>query len=270
MDVQVLRDLEQTITKDIPKFSVRFKDESPWMKVLGFLSYPFNPKFMTSFSTTLGSTVYFPTRAFYEQNVDRSVRVLTHEYMHLWDKKQHTLFDLSYLFPQILGVIPLLVFGVLAWPHTWLLLVPLVGYMLAAWIARKSQLVCVILLALVMLGTLVGAVWLTRWSSLAFVAGLLCLAPWPSPGRTKWELRGYTMSVAVGLWLYGAFPPDTREAIVRNFIGPNYYFMWWFRSRIDTALDESATLAQALSLQGCSPPYATVYDFLYQHSLLRR
>ena len=40
---------------------IAFKDESFLMKLLGFLLF-FTKEFMTRFTTTIGNTVYFPSR----------------------------------------------------------------------------------------------------------------------------------------------------------------------------------------------------------------
>lgn len=270
MDVLVLRELEKTIIKDIPSFKVGFKDESRLMKLLGFLSAPFNPEFMTRFTTTLGTSVYFPTREFYEKDVDHSFRTLTHEYVHLWDKRENKTFDLTYVFPQILALAAFTVFGVLAWPNTWLLAMPILGYVLGAFLATKSRIAFWVVLGVVLLTTGGLAIGLTGWASLALLAGLVCAAPWPAPGRTKWELRGYTMSIAVRIWLGGKYTPEVRENIVKHFVGANYYFMSWRRTAIEKALDDAAKDTASGALQGHSPPYAAIYDFLYQRGLLRR
>ena len=90
---------------------VRFKDQSRFMKLLGFLTKAFNPEFMTSFTTTIGSTVYFPSEAYVEEDELRALRILAHEAIHAADSAAHpVLFPLSFLFPQILFL------GVLSFP----------------------------------------------------------------------------------------------------------------------------------------------------------
>jgi len=41
---------------------IRYKDESVLMRLIGAALVP-NPRFLTHFTTTLGRTVYFPSRA---------------------------------------------------------------------------------------------------------------------------------------------------------------------------------------------------------------
>jgi hypothetical protein len=93
-------------------FKVAFKDESPLMGVLGFCLRPLNPAFMQDTATTLGSTVWFPSRQYYEAFGEG---MLAHEFVHLWDKADNPWwFGLSYLMPQVL-IAPILVLaGVLS------------------------------------------------------------------------------------------------------------------------------------------------------------
>ena len=110
MDLTILQKFEETIRKDIPDFKIVYKDQSKFMKLLGFLVYPFNPQFMDMFTTTIGNTIYFPTATSYTKSVASSLSILAHEYVHLYDSKPRSLwFKLSYLFPQILVVLPLIV-----------------------------------------------------------------------------------------------------------------------------------------------------------------
>ncbi len=95
------------IGRKIPGFEVRYKDESIFMKILGFLLF-FNRKFMTRYTTTIGSKVYFPSRKFIEDKRSRAFKILSHEYMHLIDYKEHPIvFVLLYIAPQFLGLLSL-------------------------------------------------------------------------------------------------------------------------------------------------------------------
>lgn len=268
MDILVLRDLENTIRKDVPTFKVGFKNESFLMKVFGFLSYPYNPNFSTTFATTLGTMVYFPTRSYYEENLENSFEVLTHEYVHLWDKARNKLFGWTYVFPQALAAVGLVTFGVLALTSAWLVLLPFVGYLLAALVGRKSFVGFAIVLGVFLLATLGLSVWLVRWDTFAFVGALFCLIPWPAPWRASAELRGYEMDLAVLLWRGEAYSSDLRKSFVDEFVGPGYYFMSWSRTKIEAAFDETAAQAMNGILQE-RPPYTTIHDFLKQHNLLR-
>ena len=260
-----LRAFEETLQTKVPGFKVKFKDESTFMKVLGFLSFPFNPKFMGSYTTTIGKTVYFPSRAGYEASPGKSFRTLAHEFVHMWDGGLW--FSLSYLFPQVLAVIPLLVFAVLAWPHTWLLSMLLGGYILAAGVAQKSLVGFAVVLGTVGLVMVGLTIFLTGWSVLALVSALVCLAPWPAPWRAHWELRGYRMSLAVDQWLSGRTSLEVRDRIVEHFVGPDYYFMSWGRYAITVDLDRTAREAYSGVLQE-QAPYQVVWQFLASRNLL--
>jgi hypothetical protein len=264
VDLTILQKFEETIRKDIPDFKIVYKDQSKFMKLLGFLVYPFNPQFMDMFTTTIGNTIYFPTATSYTKSVASSLSILAHEYVHLYDSKPRSLwFKLSYLFPQILVVLPLIVYAVLSWPHMWILLVPFAGYILGALVGQKVKTLFWVILGLFLVGTFVLAGFLTGWKLFVLLGALSFLAPWPAPWRMKWELRGYSMSKVMRLWMVGVFSPGSRRRMVQQFVGPGYYFMSWSRSHIETKLDE----ADAETLQA-QEPYKTAYDFLCSHDLV--
>ncbi len=268
MDIVVLRRLEDRILRDISGFKVAFKDQSRLMAVLGFLVAPFNPRFMAGFTTTLGKTVYFPTKAEYETDVADSFKTLSHEYVHLWDGKSWW-FNILYAFPQLLALIPFVVFGILALPHFWIILLPVVSYVGAAGVARKSLVGFWVTLGLAAILTFGLAIWLTGWATIALVAGVICLVPWPAPGRVKAEVRGYTMTIAVALWRGSAFTPERREHLVKHFIGPGYYFMSWRRAAIEKEID---AVIEHVTNGGVpeGPPFLAVHELLAEHGLLRR
>jgi len=267
IDQQAVRELEETIRQDIPKFKVVFKDKSWLMKVCGFLVRPFNAEFMARFTTTLGDTVYFPTTEWYGARPDRAIRVLAHEYVHLYDDKRHWTFQLSYIFPQVLALIPAVVFMVLAWPWSWLVLAPAVAYLLTCLIAMASRPVSLVFLALSLIGFGVGAWFLVGWKLFVLLGSLLFLIPWPAYWRTKWELRGYVMNTAFAVW-WGYWSEDVRDRMALNFTGPSYFFMCWSSSKIRSALDQAAEKTEAGTIQQ-EDPYSTVREFLYQRHLLR-
>ncbi len=65
---------------------------------------------------------------------------------------------------------------------------------------------------------------------------LLFLAPIPSPGRKKIEIRGYGMSCRNEVWFNGKIDQNILESYVRNFTGPNYYYMWPFKEDVRNEL----------------------------------
>jgi len=87
---------------------VKFKEDSLFMKVLGLILF-FNPKFMTNYTTTIGKTVYFPTKQWLQNNEDSAAHVLAHELVHIGDSIQATpfVFSYGYLFPQSFALMSL-------------------------------------------------------------------------------------------------------------------------------------------------------------------
>lgn len=81
---------------------IAFKNESLFMKTIGTILF-FNKGFMNSFITTIGSTVYFPSRDFLDKSGIEMLEVLCHEKCHERDHELNKLFPLLYLFPQILA-----------------------------------------------------------------------------------------------------------------------------------------------------------------------
>ncbi len=103
-------------------FTVRDKGESNLMKFIGFLLF-FNPSFMTNYTTTIGSTVYFPDGYTVRQPED-AARTMGHEGYHLEQIKKHgrVKFSLQYLFPQVLAAFALLALLAFVWlPMLWCL-----------------------------------------------------------------------------------------------------------------------------------------------------
>lgn len=104
----------------LPTSSIKYKDESTFMEKLDKVLF-FNKAFMTCYTTTIDTTVYFPTRKEVEANKGRFFYTLCHEYVHAWDANNSpVLFNVGYLFPQILALLSLGAF--LAFINIWFLL----------------------------------------------------------------------------------------------------------------------------------------------------
>lgn len=175
----------------IPGFKVKFKNESAFQRFLGFIMF-WNRGYMTDFISTFFPVVWWTTRKDYEGNPWGSFKVLTHEWVHLWDDKEHRgWFGFSYISVQV-------------------------------WCITS-------VLALL-------SIWFGLWF-LFFLAGLLFLAPWPSPWRIKWELRGYAMTMAVNYWKHGSVKEETKDWIVETLTGSGYYFPAWSKKRLRKKLD---------------------------------
>ena len=66
---------------------------------------------------------------------------------------------------------------------------------------------------------------------------LLFILPWPSPGRTWAELRGYRMTLAIRYWLAPYSDIDFLiNKCVYQFISSSYYWMMPFKSLVHKAL----------------------------------
>jgi hypothetical protein len=267
VDVAMLGRFEECVREHIPDFKVAFKSDSKVQKCLAFLMFPFAPKYGTDFITTIGSTVYFPSQAYYEKDPMGNFITLAHEFVHMWDAKRNPWFKVSYLFPQILVVLPVLLFVALAGTNAWVLAIPVLGYVLSCLVARVSFLGFCVTMA-VTLAALLGVGWEhTRWALLSLV-GLAVLGPWPAPWRTKWELRGYGMTIAVVQWL-GVLSDKTRDQIAEMFVCSTYYFMSWSRGPIQRNLEATRQQAAAGALQRIEP-FSIVYDFLRDSGLTHR
>jgi hypothetical protein len=105
------QDLVQASQKYFPDLQIKYKTESTLMQWLGKLLF-FNKSFMTSYTTTVGSTVYFPSQPFVKVRPISAAIILLHELVHVKDAKKISkpLFGFLYLSPQslVLLLIPLL------------------------------------------------------------------------------------------------------------------------------------------------------------------
>lgn len=97
--------------KVIPGIQVKYKDQSTFMKVLSYVLF-FNRGFMTDYITSIGSTMYFPSAQYIENDPIDNTVVMLHEIVHIEDEQNSNsiLFGFLYLLPQLLALlfIPLL------------------------------------------------------------------------------------------------------------------------------------------------------------------
>ena len=84
------------------------------------------------------------------------------------------------------------------------------------------------------------------WNPWFFLA-ILCILPFPAPWRTKFELRGYTISMACRYWLLGREPD--YHFFIKQFTGPNYYFMCPFEDYVRSCLKDEFTRIKADRLE---------------------
>lgn len=111
--------VKEVIHKYNPKFKIRPKSESKLFKFLAPVLKLINPGFFTNYTTTVFGTMWV-TDTFFNNPPEHALKVTAHEGRHEYDRDRlmFGLFEIMYLFPQILFV-PLLVLGVF-WSY-WLL-----------------------------------------------------------------------------------------------------------------------------------------------------
>lgn len=88
--------------KYFPSLQIKYKDESPIMKLISKLVF-FNDKF-SNYATTLGQTIYISSKHRAQTQPEVSIATLCHELSHMYSSKKKTaiIYSLSYLFPQVL------------------------------------------------------------------------------------------------------------------------------------------------------------------------
>ena len=122
MDILRFNKFVQELSKDIP-VKVAYKDESKLMKFLGAILF-FNKGFMDLYITTLGNTVYYPSRAWVQDHPTDATLVMAHEYVHMKDNSRlgKIKYPIMYLFPQVLAVLSLLTVLAFFTPYAWFFL----------------------------------------------------------------------------------------------------------------------------------------------------
>ena len=119
----MFENIKNKLSIHFPKLQIKFKDQSVFMKILGTILF-FNKNYMTSFTTTIGNTVYFPTEQFVRTRAVSSFIILMHELVHISDSRRYNpfLFGFLYLFPQCLFLFSIPLFF-LSWKAALLMLV---------------------------------------------------------------------------------------------------------------------------------------------------
>ena len=105
---EIRQNLEEHIKKEVQGFKITSKKDSKLMKALSFLLF-FNKSFMTRYISVIGSTMYVPELPWKADDDYSAIVVLAHELKHLQDSREFPIiFELSYLFPQILSIFSVL------------------------------------------------------------------------------------------------------------------------------------------------------------------
>ncbi|MSP72556.1 MAG: hypothetical protein EXR76_10320 [Myxococcales bacterium] len=91
--------LLEVLHRELPGFSLRYKDEDRLQRLIGRLVWPFNRHYMTVYTTVMLGRVYLPSRIFAEAlGPDATYILLRHEAVHLRDARRFpVLFQLSYV-----------------------------------------------------------------------------------------------------------------------------------------------------------------------------
>jgi len=192
----IYEQLVADIKAAFPKLAIRFKDESRFMRALGwFLVRIVRLRaFMTDYTTTIGPTIYLDTEARAEIAAGlHPWRTIAHEYVHVRQDARHPprglWYKFTYLFPLPLGLFAL-------------------GALLA--------------------------IPLSTWHLLWLVA-LVAFAPLPAPGRVYWEREAYRISMLCDVLAHGknyVLGNSYQAFMVRHYTGSDYYFMSWRRRAI--------------------------------------
>jgi len=108
------QDLIKGAQKYFPNLQIKYKNNSFIMKVFGKILF-FNPSFMSDYTTTIDSTIYFPSETFVKTKPIANTVTVLHELVHIHDSQVYNkyIYTLLYLFPQILAlfIIPLFFFA---------------------------------------------------------------------------------------------------------------------------------------------------------------
>ena len=75
---------------DIPKLELCFKTDSRLQQLIGLLVAPFNPDYLTKYTTVMGGKIWLPSRQFMEEReVAWLYALIRHEAVHLRDMKKY-------------------------------------------------------------------------------------------------------------------------------------------------------------------------------------
>lgn len=112
-----------TIRSRVPKFKIRYKRGNAWQRFLGTLLFFIRGNaYMEEFTTTLGSTVWFPSEEFVEADRWKAFKILAHEYLHLMDRQSRPVFfEFLYAMPQLLSILSVLALMAFFFGAWWLM-----------------------------------------------------------------------------------------------------------------------------------------------------
>ena len=177
--------------------SIKFKDESLFMKILGVLLF-FNKRFMTEFTTTIGSTIYLPSQK--SLNDELLWITIGHELVHVRDGKLEGQwwFPFLYLYPQSFGLPALL--GLL--------------FATAVHGTHHSLYVLALLTPLLLFSPLIPATFRVTYEARAYAMTLLLI-----------QLHARAGDISAGKMDARDLPCDITAWLDHLFTGPDYYYM---------------------------------------------
>jgi hypothetical protein len=79
---------------------------------------------------------------------------------------------------------------------------------------------------------------------------LIAFAPLPAPLRKKFEVRGYTMSMATLKWQGHEITDSYKQFIVGQFVSSAYYFMWPYKEKMAKEIGAIADKIDSGTLTG--------------------
>lgn len=273
-EANLFEQVSAIVSKEIPGFSVQYKDQSKFMKILGLFTRLFNPDFMKRYITTIYPTVYFPNKEMIEKSPNRYADILGHEFVHLWDaRRRYWSFTLGYLVPQIFAIPLLLLYFVLG---SWIPAIPLFSGILLAVLAcmipseRVSRIVAILCFAVGILGYLALSVVFSGWFAFLAFAALVPLGPWPAPFRSASEYRGYAVDIAWRYWTSGNVGEDFSAYIVGIFTGFDYYRMGFTKERVEKMVGKivSDCVSGDILNGEENKPYRLIHDLLKDNGMI--
>jgi hypothetical protein len=272
--------VSESIMIDHPSLKIKYKDESFLMKLLSLLIYPFNQRFADGYVTTLGSTVYFPSRFNVSRDWKNAAEILAHEGVHVYDNEKHPIwFKLSYALNQF-AIIPMVfLFAIIG---SWIPVVQLIVGLFLAYLSLNfvkkmtddifvQKISFFIPIGIAGIFYIILSLWFSGWMTILAIAVFVPLIPFSSKLRAEWEYRGYAMGIAMHYWMYRSVPDSLINRMVEIFNGPDYYYMDRSKSRVATRLDliKSSVTSGAILTGEDSRPYRRTFEVLNQLKMIK-
>lgn len=185
--------LMNAMVKRVPDIKFMYKSEN-WL-------WRRSPEKLLNAATTIGETIYLPSREWVEDRIERDpehlFRIVAHEYLHVLD------------YVSCYGSLP-----------------PKITFLIMYTFPQNLSLL--FLIGAVFAGLFLG--WQIALISACCAIG--CALPWPSPGRMDLELRGNAMNMYTRLLMNGYLGEEYIVKISDKLFGWLYYRMALSRKRV--------------------------------------